>query len=312
MTTVSVVVPIYNGQNCVEFCIEQLKNQTISNLEVIIVDDGSTDSTVERCEKAIEGLSSFRLIKKQHAGVSAARNAGVLAAEGQYVGFVDVDDSYDNDLFEKMYNLAAAGEYDLVLFENVGKPGETNLLTKETALKEFYLSHISLAVWRKLFKRELIQNIMFPEKIRIYEDCYTTYKAILESQKIICKNITKYHYLRDTVSSTRSAFTEKYFDAIRVIDDVFLDTMTRYGQSQMVSYALTKKMHVYIRIFKLFVLRGQPEDCRDQAMILRDEIISVNKSKVRIYLDFKNKCRMKMIVYCPSFFRMVTNVIDKN
>lgn len=312
MTTVSVIVPIYNGQDCVEACIEQLKNQTISNLEVIIVDDGSTDSTVEKCENAIEGLSSFRLIKMEHAGVSAARNAGVLVAEGQYVGFVDVDDSYDNDLFEKMYNLTTLGEYDLVLFDNVGKPGETTLLSKETALKEFFLSHISLAVWRKLFKRDLIQNILFPEEIRIYEDCYTTYKAILESQKIICKNITKYYYLRDTVSSTRCAFTEKFFDAIRVIDDIFFDTMNQYGQSQMASYALTKKIHVYIRIYKLFILRGQPEECRDQAMFLRDEIIRINKSKAKIYLDSKNKYRMKMIVYCPYLFQLMINVIDKN
>ena len=123
---VSVVVPIYNGEQFVDSCCEQLASQTLTEIEVILVDDGSTDSTGSLCDAAQDYFSFVVAVHQEHAGVSAARNRGISLAQGEYIAFVDVDDEFEPDMLEFEYDLAISTGADVVCLDLISSdPDET-------------------------------------------------------------------------------------------------------------------------------------------------------------------------------------------
>ncbi len=116
---VSIVVPIYNVELYLEKCVDSLLAQTMSNIEIILVDDGSTDGSRRICEKYSKVDQRVQVINQQNGGLSSARNTGTIVAKGTYITYVDADDWLEHETCEKVYNIAEEGEYDLVFWQMI-------------------------------------------------------------------------------------------------------------------------------------------------------------------------------------------------
>lgn len=204
---ISIIVPIYNTENCLDKCIQSIINQTYLNLEIILVNDGSTDSTLTICKKYEKLDNRIKVINVSKNGVSSARNTGIKCATGKYIGFVDSDDYIDNDMFEILYNLLINNNADISmvsyrkilnkkLINKNNYNGEEIVYDKVEALKYLLINiEIENYVWNKLFKKELFENVEFPEGKK-FEDISTTVKLFEKSNKFVYKKVDKYNYIK--------------------------------------------------------------------------------------------------------------------
>lgn len=195
MKKISVIVPVYNVEEYIEECLESIINQTLEDIEIIIVNDGTEDNSMKKIEKF---LSDERIIviNKKNGGLSSARNLGIKLAEGEYISFVDSDDFIERTMLEDLY--CASNNHDIIFsdfifYDEKSKKeikNEREILFSENKGSCFYL-YGSTVVWNKIYKREFLlkNNLFFKEGI-IYEDELFTFKSSFLAEKIkYVKNI---------------------------------------------------------------------------------------------------------------------------
>lgn len=222
---VSVVVPVYKVEKYLNRCVDSILQQSYSNLEVILVDDGSPDSCGVICDEYQKCDSRVRVIHKPNGGLSDARNYGIEAAKGKYLAFVDSDDWLDFDMIDILYRVLTDKNADIAecsyrnlyadcIKEETSCSGEIicgdSLFALEGMLDWKYFKPNA---WNKLYKREIIGDIRYP-KGKIHEDEYTTYKYFYNAKKLAYVDISKYNYdRRRTDSITGDKFREANLDA---------------------------------------------------------------------------------------------------
>ena len=207
---ISVIVPVYNVEAYIRQCIDSLISQTFRDLEILLVDDGSTDGCGGICDKYAADDSRVRVIHKLNGGISSARNAGLDAATGEYIGFVDSDDWIEPRMFEVLHDniVSAAADISVCAFwhEYTSKT-MPDCGIGESVLRGDKMSQIRLSrgfgntVWNKLFRRRCWEKIRFPLS-RNYEDVATVYKIFMQSGTIVGSSERLYHYRRRAGSIT--------------------------------------------------------------------------------------------------------------
>lgn len=215
--SISIIVPVYNTSAYLEKCIDSLLDQTYRNLEIILVNDGSTDNSEELCQKYAQIDSRIIVLSQEHIGVSAARNLGLSYAKGDYIGFVDSDDYCDICMFSEMINEAEKHNVDIVLIgfyyvkDTILEEHEyfpnNQLIDIETVRHRIITDQIGSQPCFKLFKKELWDNVTFPEG-RIYEDVATVYKCFYKTNKscaYLCKPLYYYVLRNNSLSFKKSA-----------------------------------------------------------------------------------------------------------
>lgn len=233
---ISIVVPIYNNEKVLESCLNSIVSQTYKNLEIILVNDGSTDNSKFICEDFKSKDNRIILINKENGGLSSARNAGIDIATGEYISFIDSDDYIINDFYEYLISILEKNNFpDIVQASfsriNVEKIKYTNeILENENRILEEKVQTLSniealeklygpsleeyvdfVVVWNKLYKTKLFDNIRFPIG-RLHEDEYTTYKLLYNSKKIIKSNKKIYGYIQTSNSIMRTSISQKRID----------------------------------------------------------------------------------------------------
>lgn len=215
---ISIIVPIYKVEKYLDKCVESLVNQTYTNLEIILVDDGSPDCCPEMCDKWAEKDSRIKVIHKPNGGLSDARNAGMKVANGEFVLFVDSDDWIERNMIEVLYNEIVHSDSDIVacgirMVWDDGSPdkilteacGKRVFNSKEEAMTSLMQEMCILqTVWNKLYKRKNIENILFPVG-KINEDEFWTWKAIASSNKVVYIDVPLYNYLQRSGSIMRNS-----------------------------------------------------------------------------------------------------------
>lgn len=220
---ISIIVPVYNVENYIEGCIDSILNQEFNDFELILVNDGSTDSSGVICDAYKEKDSRVIVIHQEYKGVSAAWNVWIHIAKGNYIGFVDSDDYIYIDMYSVLYNLCKETNSDIgvcKLFREIDDKIlnlEEDLIIKkmgnEEAMRELFkvgLYRFSLA--NKLFKKSCFDGVQFPEG-RIHEDLSTTYKLFANSNKAVYTNLTGYVYVKRGNSILTSTYSEKRLQA---------------------------------------------------------------------------------------------------
>ena len=214
ISDISIIIPVYKAEQYLSRCIDSITNQTIHNLEIILVDDGSPDTCGTICDKYALTDSRIRVIHKKNGGLSDARNAGIEIAQGKYIGFVDSDDYVEKDMFDYLLemcqkfktSISACGwfdEYPNHTIVHSNKPIE-RALTPEEYLKEILLSeHAGFPIPFRLYKRELFKNIKFPVGM-YYEDSYVFFDIMKNVDRIALGSKPKYHYVRHEGTITTS------------------------------------------------------------------------------------------------------------
>lgn len=202
---ISIIVPVYKVEAFLEKCILSLINQSYTNLEIILVDDGSPDHCGDICDEWAKKDSRIKVIHKQNGGLSDARNAGIDIATGKYISFVDSDDWLSLDYYEILYDqiimynakIAASGivwVYDENDNNIHGKKMETKMYSAEEALETIQSNEGFFAVaWNKLYYRELFDDIRYPYGL-IHEDEFVTYRLIAKAKTLTLCQKAKYFY----------------------------------------------------------------------------------------------------------------------
>lgn len=223
---ISVIVPVYNVERYLRKCIDSIINQSYINLEIILVNDGSTDSSLKICEQYHIKDSRIKLIDKKNGGLSDARNVGLDIATGQFITFVDSDDFIDLDMIEYLYKLLDQSDADISVCQRKEIKEENGdvrihlvispdtIVGNENCMKAFFTNQsIDTVAWGKLYKREIFNGIRYP-KGKYHEDVFTTYLLIARSNCISIGNQHKYNYLLRNNSISKSSFQLKHLDAI--------------------------------------------------------------------------------------------------
>lgn len=246
MELISVIIPIYNSQKYLDKCIRSFIDQTYTNLEIVLIDDGSTDESLKICESYSVLDSRIKVFHKENSGQSDARNVGIEMSSGELIVFHDSDDYVDKDYIEYLYNIKnkyktemsvcaynVVDEKGRILFGVNG--GKEIKLTKEEFFKRMLNEEgITVSPCAKLYERKLFENVRFPSG-RIYEDNGTIYKAVDKVAGFIAYGAeTKSYYTIHPESTMRKPFSNKKLDMIEMTDqmcdylDLHYNTLSDY------------------------------------------------------------------------------------
>lgn len=226
MATIGVIVPVYNVEKYLSQCIESILCQTYTDFELILVNDGSTDSSPSICNEYSHKDPRIRVINKQNGGLSDARNCGIDSFHGEYITFVDSDDFLLPDALMTLANLCKSQNADMSCcgslrceceqtVENLTIPPLTPVSVVYTNDRmHAFLSGklIGTMAWAKLYSAKLLSDIRYPVG-KYHEDVFTTYKLVHEAKKIAVTNQPCYVYRKNPVSITQK-FTPKRFDSV--------------------------------------------------------------------------------------------------
>lgn len=224
---ISIIVPIYNVEQYLERCIRSIVNQTYSNLEIILVDDGSPDNCPQICDEWAKKDSRIKVIHKENGGLSDARNAGMQIATGDLIGFVDSDDWIHPQMYEKLFVSMEQQDADIAACQFIKRTSLTQsdfelsdinenqiVYDTEEALKELILDgKVKQVVWNKLYKKELIQDIWF-EVGKYNEDEFWTYQIIAKASRVATMDYVGYYYFQRSDSIIGERYSLKRLDGL--------------------------------------------------------------------------------------------------
>lgn len=246
---ISVIVPIYKVEKYVNQCVDSIINQTYKNLEIILVDDGSPDNCPNICDDYARADSRIKVVHKKNGGLMSARQAGLKAATGDYVGFVDGDDYIKENMYEKFADAIEKYNPDMALCEfwfsyPDKNEGSSQKLTRQYFNKpqlekevyptmlfkdKFYSFGINPCCWSKVFKKKLLEDNLYkvtPE-IKIGEDAAFTYPCLLDADSIAYIDDYLYYYRINPQSMTKS-YDENYHNTILIPYDILKEKFSEY------------------------------------------------------------------------------------
>lgn len=221
---ISVIVPVYNTEAYLPKCIESILSQTYSNIEMILIDDGSSDNSGRICDAFAERDGRIVVIHKENGGVSKARNDALKIATGEYIGFVDSDDTIHPQMFEALYRNLTENKVDVSVCdyemvypdkrihnnpEGLKMRFDADAAIKTILLGKYFQGHLC----NKLFKKSVLKDIFFDEDIYVYEDMLFVIKALLNSSAVFFDSTPYYDYYMRDDSACHTAFTHKRYSA---------------------------------------------------------------------------------------------------
>lgn len=226
---ISIIIPVYKVEKYLEKCIKSVLSQTYKNLQIILVDDGSPDNCGNICDDYARVDNRIEVIHKANGGLSDARNVGLKAARGEYIGFVDSDDYVSNEMFENLYNTLISNDVDVSICnfyividnKNIIKNADNGvkIYNKLEILKEILLDKkIQSYAWNKLYKRELFKDIEYPVGKK-YEDIGTTFYILEKCSKISVSGSPEYYYITRGDSIVNNNTEGTVIDYISLISD---------------------------------------------------------------------------------------------
>ena len=306
---VSVIVPVYGVEPYLQKCVDGIIGQTYTDLEIILVDDGSPDNCPKICDDYAAKDTRIKVIHQKNAGLSGARNAGIEAARGDYITFVDSDDYIDEDYIRVMLDNLTENDCDIscvkhdVIYPNkVLKEwnGKKTVYSPEEALESMlYQKDMDVSAWGKMYRTEMFRNIRYPVG-RNFEDSATTYKLIIRSKKIVLDSRPLYHYVIREASITSGSSFSKKMELIESTREMTDDIKARYPS---LSKACERKMmHAYLSCLMQTVRSAD----------VSEETVSMLISYIRdhrkaVLKDRKAPARDKAAIVCIdlgySFFR---------
>ncbi|REE25797.1 glycosyl transferase family 2 [Winogradskyella pacifica] len=291
---ISVIVPVYKVETYLHRCVDSLINQTHKNLEIILINDGSPDSSGEICDRYATKDNRIIVIHKKNEGSSCARNAGLDIVTGDYIAFVDSDDYINELMLETMLNKLLEHNLDVIEI----KPKSKNNLSsadnnfeiqgKNSALKRI-IKNTTFSVWCRLYKRDIVNDLRFIPKI-IHQDVFYTIDVLNRINKIGYLNSKLYNYNTDNVSIIRSKYTlEKITIGIRATEYIMNNIPKQPDLQQVVNDYIT-----YYYTDHYFLLSRNTEV--DPNNVFRKKV----KSAIKKSISFKNYgLRPLMVVILP-------------
>lgn len=302
---ISIVVPVYKAEQYLAQCVTSLMRQTYHQLEIILVDDGSPDGCGALCESFRREDARITVLHQENKGVSAARNRGILAAQGQYIAFVDADDWADPAYIEYLAGLAGRLQCDAAVIAQPGCriQGSAKKMTGVQALEQMlYQKAFDTAPWGKLFRKEIVRANLFPEGM-FYEDLAILCRMVAAAKQVAIGDCQYYHY-RKTPNGTMQGG-----DVSRLLDEIkAADMMYQFVQREVPALcraANCRKFSACCQIFAKLPVQGYEKEKRDLWMYLennRQEILRDRKARA------KNRMAAIILYFGEHVFRKLWEI----
>lgn len=310
---ISIIVPVYNVEQYLEKCVNSIINQTYKNLEIILVDDGATDSSGKLCDELAKIDNRIKVYHKENGGLSDARNYGVERATGEYIGFVDSDDYIDAEMYEKLYEAIKKENVDVaecnlkIIYpereELFTEQNYYNVCTKQEYLEEYLkIEKIFGSVWTKLISRKIAKELLFP-KGKLYEDTYYAYDLINVANSFVLIDSPSYNYLMRENSITNSKFNPRIFDLIEIVEKFHKTTYKNYPGLK--EAADCRKMYAYFSVLNSILLEDEFKNNLYYAQIInyfKENYKAILKNK---YINRNRKLSVILIKLNIDLYRKV-------
>lgn len=301
MDLVSVIVPVYNAEKYLKKCVDSILCQSYKNIEVILVDDGSTDTCPSLCDDYEKFDERVHVIHKENGGLCDARNTGINYARGKYVTFVDNDDLVNNEFIEILYNLCeqygcdiAQCDFLMINESSVLLPPQKTMTVKVYDRNEIineFCQEANLVkywvVWNKMYRRELFDGVQFPVG-RIHDDMYTTHKLLWKAEKMAVTNIYLYYYFQreGSITGKKNSIVER-IDVIEALREE-ISFFKKNNLDDAYAFMLLK---VYNTVYKVWEKKedfvGYLENKEYYDKIIEEYVVEAEEIK-KIYLGLPN------------------------
>jgi len=273
---VSIIIPVYNVEKYIKKCLDSVISQTLKDIEIILIDDGSTDSSGEICDEYAGKDDRIIVIHDTNHGVFHARNKGLDIARGEYIGFVDSDDYAESDMFEYLYNLAIENKADAVQC-GVTECYKSHMIAQKnqdyfkiTDGKD-YLRHIldgrysSLSIFCKILKNKVIEKVRFKD-YRIGEDAVFLTETAFRVKKAVITCMPKYYYVKRPQSLTTSKFSNDILDFVSACDTIYNMVCDNYPELKR--YASMRKSYSrLLALDKMYLSDGFYDSLEEKKII---------------------------------------------
>ena len=321
---VSVVVPIYNMARYLPRCVDSVLEQSYKNLQIILVNDGSTDESLVICEEYARRDSRVEIINKKNGGLSDARNAGILSAKGEYIAFVDSDDYVHHQYIENMYlcikrdnsdicicDLHSVNEGEEDLADISRKPALSDypaegLYSAEAAMIAIYnTKYYHVIACNKLYRRKLFDDIKYPIG-RLHEDEFVLHRLFSSCNLVSIHPERLYYYVRRLASTTGKPYSADRLDAL----DAFDDRMCFYLEKK--TYSLLKGTCLgYIRRY-VDLYRGLPMNVKENALRWNECTVKFRTHGKTMFVHggFVIGLRFLLAASCPKAYNMFSDFLN--
>lgn len=302
MKKVSVIIPVYNVENYLRKCLNSLVNQTLKDIEIIVVNDGTLDNSQEIIDEYVKKYPKKVVsIIQENGGQGAARNTGLLHAKGEYIGYVDSDDYVEENMYEELYKKAKEEDSDIVICGNNVVKENYEFLSKEDVDKEFLLG--KMAVWNKIYKKNIIvdNKIQFRSKVW-YEDLDFTMKVYFSSKKISYVDKLLYNYLLREGSTMNNNNIKRNLELIEAFD-----SLIDYCKDKKI-YNKAKDEIEFLCIYHMYIFATTRVLNTNNKY--KDKIEIINKFKNYINSNFPNFKQNKYLYLLPKRRKIIYNLIN--
>lgn len=314
---ISVIIPAFNAENTIKRCIESIQNQTYKNLQIIAVNDGSSDNTYDILNELAAKDNRIQVVSIPNGGVSHARNVGIDASNGEYITFVDADDTIKNNMYEYLLELAynynaqiahcSYSNYDSHGFvSDVGNNGKILVQDKEDAL-DCLLSgkYFTGGMWNKLYLSDLFNNdIRFNESIKINEDILVNFQLFSKAETLVYSDLCLYNYYNYPSSSTSTTNIErKLRESLYVAETIYENSV---GESFEKS-ALDKLAYASLLLYRHLIINNTNN--KKEKKELKNKI--KNYLKRNCYSSKNKKISALLALYFPLVFKAVYCIYDR-
>lgn len=301
----SVIVPVYNVEDYLKACIESVINQTYKNLEIILIDDGSTDNSSSICDYYADEYNNITVIHQENKGVSAARNRGLDIASGELVSFLDSDDTIDEDMYEILISKFINSEIDIVhcSYKRIEDGRETiigntgSVFNQDTNMALEYLlsgKMFNASLCNKIFRKNLFKNIRLNQDLRINEDVLFCYQLFSRSKLSVFIDIAKYNYLvRKNASATNSTDNLiKSFDVVYVCEYMYENS-----EDNLKWIALNRLINAYFMQYRSL---KENSSSKNELELTKQKIcrLLVNRK----HLNKKNRVSAYLLIRVPCVY----------
>ena len=321
MKKISIIVPVYNVEKYLDKCLDSLVNQTLKDIEIIVVNDGTKDNSQKIIDEYVKKYPNkvFSYIKK-NGGLSSARNYGLKKAKGEYVGFVDSDDYVEYDMYEKLYERAKETKAEVVCCQIAYK---YNIYTekKKYMHKEYFGKSVSEEprvlveaksyAWNKLYKRTLWDKFTFPNQY--FEDSAVVYNVLYTANKIEYVDIPLYNYIKERPGTITGEVSNKMFDIFKSCDSI-LNYYKKQKDYSKIKSVVEELCIRHIRIRLLYIYNSKNRKLTWKFYNEAKKYLKTNIPKYRKNPCLKYKLRNPdklynakvAVIKCPGFFKLVS------
>ena len=316
MDKVSIVVPVYNVEDCLSYCVDSLRQQTYKNIEIILVDDGSTDRSGEICDQYAQKDERIRVLHIENGGLSNARNTGVKESSTDWIVFIDSDDYYDHRAIEYLVELRDKYRVDLVAtpvievrnYENSDFLGDfrekySGKLDRRTALEQmFYGNYVGTHSGGKLYKKEILLRFPYPNGM-LYEDLSLAYEHIASCENIAVSALSLYKYYRRPGSIVNSKYSDRLLDFYKAMEWNRSYIERDYPNDKEMRRALNVRyvfngLHIVHAMLSSDMYAEVNKIRKEYIQYFKDVILNSNVTR-------KNKVKYLMLLVSPKLYEKI-------